>query len=263
MPYVYCDGGKCVVTVGMGAYERHIGITDLETGGINQLTEGFTSEMHPFVSKQNNKKILYTAMGYARNQNGSVVEKGPCAVCCYDENTGELSELIESDEFDYIKPCDDKEGNLYYIRRKYEPSRKESNLFYDILMFPVRIIRAIGGFLSTFSMAFGGEPLRTGGRNPSKSRSADERELFIEGNFIKAQKKLSESSDEGIIPSDWTLIKNSGGEETVLKKGVMDYRITDDGDIVYSNGSAVRILYKDGKDEKLCKLKLANSITVF
>lgn len=31
-------------------------------------------------------------------------------------------------------------------------------------MFPVRIIKAIGGFLSVFSMAFGGEPLRTGGK---------------------------------------------------------------------------------------------------
>ena len=112
-----------------------------------------------------------------------------------------------------------------------------------------------------FSMAFGGEPLRTGGHNPAKSRTADERELFVEGNLIKAQ-RLSDNSDEGIIPSDWVLVKYSDGEETVLKKGVMDYHLTDNGDIIYSNGNAVRLLRKDGKDEKLCKLKLANSITV-
>ena len=263
LPYVYCDGDKCVVTAAMGSFERHIGIADLKTGGINQLTEGFTSENHPFISKQDSRKILYTAMGYARNQNGYVMEKSPCSICCYDESTGELSEIMENDEFDYIKPSDDKDGNLYYIKRKYAPTKQDSNLLYDIAMFPVRIIRAIGGFLSTFSMAFGGEPLRTGGRNPSKSRNADERELFIEGNIIKAQKKLSETSDEGIIPSDWVLVKNSGGIETVLKKGVMDYRITDEGDIVYSNGGAIRILHSDGKDERLCKINLANSITIF
>ena len=237
--------GKCVLTCAMGRYERHIGIVNMENGDVTQITEGFTSETHPFISRRDSSRILYTSMGYARNQSGAVAEKSPCSICCYDESTGSLDELIANDDFDYIKPSDDKEGNIYYIKRKYEPTKRESNLFMDILLFPVRIVRAIGGFLSVFSMAFGGEPLRTGGHNPAKSRTADERELFVEGNLIKAQ-KLSDNSDEGIIPSDWVLVKYSDGEETVLKKGVMDYHLTDDGDIIYSNGN----------------LKLANSITV-
>lgn len=253
---------KCVITAGYGNYERHIGIVDIDTGGINQITEGFTSETHPFISRIDSSRIYYTAMGYARNQNGFVTEKSPCSICCYNESTGELSEIIADNEYDYIRPCDDKDGNLYYIKRKYEPTRKNSNLLTDIALFPVRIIRAIGGFLSVFSMAFGGEPLRTGGNNPSKSRNADEREIFVEGNLIKAQKKLEENSEEGIIPSGWELIKNTDGNETVLRRGVMDYRITEDGEIIYSNGSAVRILRKSGKDEKLCKLSLASSITI-
>lgn len=259
---IYSDGEKCVLTVGLGFYERHIGIVNLKNGEINQITEGFTSETHPFISKKDSRKIFYTAMGYARDGGGNVVEKSPCSICCYDEGTGELSELVSDDEFDYIKPSDDSEGNLYYIKRQYECYKKESNLFYDILMFPVRIIKAIGGFLSVFSMAFGGEPLRTGGRNPAKNKSKDERELFVEGNLIRASRKQEQTGDEGIIPSGWELIKRSGGTETVLKRGVMDYRITDDGDIVYSNGTALRILKKDGKDEKLCKLSLANTITL-
>lgn len=48
----------------------------------------------------------------------------------------------------------------------------------------------------------------------------------------------------------------------MLKKGVMDYHITDEGEIVYSDGAFVRIIRADGKTEKLCKIKLANSITV-
>ena len=254
-------GHKCVLTCAMGRYERHIGIVNMENGDVSQITEGFTSETHPFISRQDNNKILYTSMGYARNQSGLVVEKSPCSICCYNESTGSLDELIANDDFDYIKPSDDIDGNTYYIKRKYEPTKRESNLFMDILLFPVRIVRAIGGFLSVFSMAFGGEPLRTGGHNPARSRTADERELFVEGNLIKAQ-KISENSDEGIIPSDWVLVKYSNGVETVLKKGVMDYYLTNNGDIIYSNGNSVRVLHKDGKDEKLCKLKLANCITV-
>ena len=118
-----------------------------------------------------------------------------------------------------IKPQDDADGNIYYIRRKYVPTKQKSNLAMDILMFPVRIIKAIGGFLSVFSMAFGGEPLRTGGKNPAKSKTADEREAFIEGNLIKAEKQLSGDADDGIIPSDWELVKrDKNGNITVLKK---------------------------------------------
>ena len=132
----------------------------------------------------------------------------------------------------------------------------------DILMFPVRIIKAIGGFLSVFSMAFGGEPLRTGGKNPAKSKTADEREAFIEGNMIKAEKQLSGDADDGIIPSDWELVKrDKSGNITVLKKRIMDYRLLSDGDILYSNGSRIGMLSGD-KNTVVCKIKYANSITV-
>lgn len=259
---ICADSGKCVIVAGLGNYERHIGIVDIETGGVNQVTEGFTSETHPFISRTDSNKIYYTAMGYARDNVGNVVEKSPCSICCYDEGTGELDDIISDDNFDYIKPSDDKDGNLYYIKREYQPTKKKSNLLMDILLFPVRIVKAIGGFLSVFSMAFGGEPLRTGGRNPSKTRNPDEREMFVEGNMIKAQRQLNEDSEEGIIPSGWELIRNENGKETVLKKGVMDYQITDEGEIVYSDGSFIRIIHKDGSTEKLCKIKLANSIAV-
>lgn len=259
---ICAEGDKCVIVAGLGNYERHIGIADINTGGVNQVTEGFTSETHPFISRTDSNKIYYTAMGYARDNVGNVVEKSPCSICCYNESTGELDDIISDDNFDYIKPSDDKEGNLYYIKREYQPTKKKSNLLMDILLFPVRIVKAIGGFLSVFSMAFGGEPLRTGGSNPSKTKNPDERELFVEGNMIKAQKQLSDDSEEGIIPSGWELIKNENGKETVLKKGVMDYHITDEGEIVYSDGAFVRIIRADGKTEKLCKIKLANSITV-
>lgn len=160
------------------------------------------------------------------------------------------------------KAADDADGNIYYIRRKYVPTKQKSNLAMDILMFPVRIIKAIGGFLSVFSMAFGGEPLRTGGKNPAKSKTADEREAFIEGNLIKAEKQLSGDADDGIIPSDWELVKrDKNGNITVLKKRIMDYKLLSDGNILYSNGS--RIGCCRAIRTPLCaRSNTANSITV-
>lgn len=255
--------GKCCFDAGEGGYERHIAWLNTQNGSADQLTEGFTSESSPWISRRDPDIIYYTAMGYAQNSSGAVVEKSPCAISSYNAGTGELSDIISDAGYDYIKPSDDADGNIYCIRRKYEPTRRSSNLAEDILLFPYRIIKAIIGFLSTFSMVFGGEPLRTGGKNPAKTRTADERDLFIEGNIVRA-KRIAESdrSDEGIIPSEWVLIKHSpDGSEEILAKGVMDYLLLDSGVILYSDGRFVKRL-SGGTAEKICRIDLANCISV-
>lgn len=255
--------GRCCFDAGEGAYERHIAWLDTNNGGIDQLTEGFTSESDPFISRRDPDIVYYTAMGFAQNSAGQVVERSPRSVSAYNAKTGELSDIVSDDNFDHIRPSDDADGNLYYIKRKYEPTRRKSNIGKDILLFPYRIIKAIGGFLSIFSAIYGGEPLRTGGANPAKSKTADERELFIEGNLVKAKRIAdSENSDEGIIPSEWALVKRApDGTETVLAKGVMDYTLLDSGVILYSDGRFVRKL-SGGNSEKVCRIDLASCISV-
>lgn len=257
--------GKYCIDAGEGAYERHIAMLDPHNGGVDQITEGFTSESCPFISRKDPTKIYYAAIGYAQNNAGYVQEKSASSICVYDSSDGSLTDVVSDPGHDYMKPADTADGTLYYIRRKYEPMRRKSNIGRDILMFPVRIIKAIGGFLSIFSMVYGGEPLRTGGGNPARSRMKDERELFVEGNLINA-KKISEAQangDEALIPSEWVLIKRApDGTETVIAKSVMDYTLLDDGTVIYSDGSSVRKLGPDGKSEKICKMKLANCITV-
>ena len=110
---------------------------------------------------------------------------------------------------------------------------------------------------------FGGEPLRSGGQNPAKSKTADERELFIEGNLIKAKRTAdSENSDEGVIPSEWELIRHgTDGSDTVLAHGIMDYVLLDSGIILYSDGRFVKRL-SGGKAEKICRIDFANYISV-
>ena len=259
------EDGKCCIDAGEGAFERHIAMLDMRSGSIDQITEGFTSESCPCISRQDPTKIYYAAVGYAQNNAGYVQEKSASAICMYDSQTGELTDIVSDKEYDYIKPSDTENGDLYYIRRKYEPMRQTTNIGKDILMFPVRIVKAIGGFLSIFSMIYGGEPLRTGGGNPARSKNKGERDLFVEGNLIKAKKisEAQENGDEAVIPSEWVLIRRTpDGSETVIAKSVMDYRLLPDGTIVYSDGTSVRIRHTDGSTEKACKLKLANCITV-
>ncbi|MBO6231354.1 MAG: hypothetical protein J6O50_12415 [Ruminiclostridium sp.] len=260
---VSCRNGKYCFDAGEGAYERHIAWLDPSNGGVDQLTEGFTDESCPFISRRDPDIVYYTAIGYAQNSTGAVVEKSPCSISMYNAKTGELTDVLSDEGYDYMKPSDDEQGNLYYIKRKYEPTRRKSNIGMDILMFPYRLVKAVGGFLSFFSMRYGGEPLRTGGNNPARSKTADERELFVEGNLIKAKRIAdADNSEEGIIPSEWALIKRSpSGEETVLAKGVMDYLLLDSGVILYSDGRFVKRL-SGGTSEKVCRIDLANCISV-
>ena len=255
--------GKCCFDAGEGAYERHIAWLSTGNGGVDQLTEGFTNESSPFISRRDPDIVYYTAMGFAQNSYGQVMERSPRTISMYSAKTRELTDVVADNDFDHIYPSDDMDGNLYYIRRKYEPTRRKSNIGKDILMFPVRIVKAIGGFLSIFSMRYGGEPLRTGGSNPAKNKVADEREVFIEGNLVKAKRiSDSERSEEGIIPPEWTLIKRSpDGGETVLAKGVMDYLLLDSGVILYSDGRFVKRL-SGGKTETVCRIDLAHCIAV-
>ena len=255
--------GKYIFDGGEGGYERHIGWLSTANGGTDQITEGFTSESCPFISRHDPDTVYYTAMGYAQNSSGAVVEKSPCSIAAYSAKDGSLTDILSDPAYDYIKASDDADGNIYCIRRRYRPTRRKSNAGMDILLFPYRIIKATFGFLSTFSMLFGGEPLRSGGQNPAKSKTADERELFIEGNLIKAKRIAdSENSDEGVIPSEWELIRHgTDGSDTVLAHGVMDYVLLDSGVILYSDGRFVKRL-SGGKAEKICRIDFANYISV-
>ena len=255
--------GKYIFDAGEGGYERHIGWLSTANGGTDQITEGFTSESCPFISRHDPDTVYYTAMGYAQNSSGAVVEKSPCSIAAYSAKDGSLTDILSDPAYDYIKASDDADGNIYCIRRRYRPTARKSNAGMDILLFPYRIIKATFGFLSTFSMLFGGEPLRSGGQNPAKSKTADERELFIEGNLIKAKRTAdSENSDEGVIPSEWELIRHgTDGSDTVLAHGVMDYVLLDSGVILYSDGRFVKRL-SGGKAEKICRIDFANYISV-
>jgi hypothetical protein len=99
-----------------------------------------------------------------------------------------------------------------------------------------------------------------------KMKQKSEQELFIDGNVINAERtyNLNKQKGEkfpGLIPHSWELIKidNYAKEQTCIKKGVLDYTICENGDILYSNGHA--IIRLSGEEEELVeKCKLANSI---
>ena len=258
--------GQCAASVGDGD-NRNLALFDLSSGNYEELTEGDSFEDFPSFSMKYNR-ILFSSAGLARYPNGDTVT-GPYSAMVFNLDKGEMEELISDVKFDFIRVREDADGNIYCIKRPHGGEKNE-NVLLDILLFPWRMIKAIFGVFNYFSVLFGGESLRSG-KDPQafanmKMKQKSERELFIDGNVINAEQtyKLNMQKGEkfpGLIPHSWELIKIDGytGERFCVKKGVLDFTICENGDILYSNGYAI-IRLSEKREELVEKCRLANNI---
>lgn len=241
----------------------HIAIYDPETG-CSELTEGDSVETAPSWSDSDSGELLCTSKGIAVSDRD--MHYSPGAVLSINMKFGTMDEIYSDKKSDIISPRRDSDGNLWFIRQPYKQENKKTSLWKDILLFPVRIIKAIGGFLNAFSVIFGGEPLRDGGkRSDVKSRQKSEKELFFEGRLIEAGKNQRENSAKGdknpsIFPRSRELVKVSpDGEETVVRCGVQDYLLLENGGLAVSDGQSVIYIGNDG-EKILAKAVLAHSL---
>ena len=92
-------------------------------------------------------------------------------------------------------------------------------------------------------------------------------EIFIEGNLINANKEYKNNLKHkdkfaGYAPRSWKLVRiDRNGNKTVLATSVIDYTISCDGSIVYTNGKHVLII-KDGKTEKIADTSMCTQVAV-
>ncbi len=250
----------------------HIGLYRLPASYCTEITDGDSCESHPNWSPDG-RTLYFSTAGIAR-QNGRVAAFSPRSVMAYSVNSERMETILENEQFDYLAPKEDAQGNLWYIRQPYKQSEEDDRnslggVLKDVLLFPVRIVKGIFGFLNAFTTLFGGEPLRSGGKKTDvKSKQKSDKELFFEGNLIKAEKNRKENARSGeefpgILPRSRVLVKRlSDGTEEVIAKGVLDYTLCKDGSAVYSNGS--HILHKTGSEKpaELAKAKLAVHLQV-
>jgi len=262
-------GDKCAASMG-DLNERHISVFNLNSSDYKTLTDGDVLEDYPSYSPDG-KKLFYSCAGLAISPQGFVLDTAPFGINCYYEHSNSIEAIFFTEDHDCILPKEDANGNLYFIKRPYKGTEQDKSLFFDLLLFPVRIIRTIFGLLNFFSIAFGGESLRSGRNTASdiRSKQKNKQELFFEGNMINAEQALKKNRKSGekfpgIIPSAWELVcLDKSGRLKTVKKGVMDYALCDNGDILYSNGHAI-IRSGAGKSEELVeKCHLASNITPF
>ena len=276
----YCDfdimNDRMVLTSAF-AGESHIGVLKMGSTDCRMYTEGSTWDSQPVWSMTEDDIVYFCSSGLPENNTSERPERpmdmqqmavrmftsapqpkkrGPTAICRLDIAHGELTEFIEDEKYDHIRPQSLPNGSLCYIRRPYETESAPQTLgcLGDLFMLPVRLLSALFGFLNVFSAKYSGKTLSKtyGAKNP------DEQKLFIDGNLINAEAELranrtSGDKNPGIIPRSWELrCRLPNGDDRLIKKGVAAYHIdTTTGDIIISNGSAIIKIARDGSEEKL------------
>lgn len=250
----------------------HIATADLSSRpNVRVITEGDSVDTNPSWDKSNSDILYYESAGISNDEKPDEkaaqfmtpmqimqymnysYKLGPSAIVRINFKTGDLDYILESNDISYIKPATDREGNLYYIEKPYDPDRKSgSGCLKDILLFPVRLFRAIFGFFNFFSIKYSGSALSNNG---TKAKSKDQQKLFIDGNLIDAERALKENANDenpGIIPRSFKLCRRTpDGKTDVLKCGVIAYTVCSDGTIVCSNGKHIIKLSPDGREERI------------
>lgn len=244
----------------------HLSIFDMK-GNFEDITDGDSIESQPCWSADDDRIFCSTA-GIARNQYGAPAAYSPRSIMAVDLNAGSMEELFADEKYDFLRPSNDSSGNFYYIRQPYKVPEEKNPLWKDVLLFPVRIIKALLGFLNAFSVLFGGESLRSGRKQGDvKTKEKSDRELFFEGRLLEAEKNEKENTakgekNPGIFPLSRVLVRIApDGTETVLKRGVMDYAVLPDGSIICSNGRSL-LHITDSGEELIAKAKMAQNICV-
>jgi hypothetical protein len=235
---------------------------------LQQITEGDSVDESPSWIRGEGRRLVYQSAGVARNAQGYAMGVGSFAVQQLDLDNGNLSTLLEETKNDLMSPRMTEEGVLYFIRRPYETlGRKPASplgIITDILLFPLRLLRAFFYFFNFLSLTFARKPLTTS--SGPRVEGDDEKTLILRGRVIDAEKALREGAQAeapSLVPPSWELVRRqASGEEQVLAQSVVAYDLDGEGGVVYTNGTAAYQLDCNGQSRLLFKAKLLEDLIV-
>ncbi|HVU17350.1 MAG TPA: hypothetical protein VHD32_10510 [Candidatus Didemnitutus sp.] len=209
------------------------------------LTAGDGHDSNPSHDSANPAVIYFQSSGVGRDERGQVAALGPAAIHRLDSASGEMTTVMEDENWDFLLPKSDRAGALYYIRRPYRSGQTVSlgRSFKAFLTVPFTLASAAFGFLDAFSRMFGKKSLRPagGGSDLPHQRS---RFATFHDTTVELEKVLEQRDRKGdaaqLVPATWELIRrDASGDESVLAQHVVAFDLAPDGAVVYSDGLRV------------------------
>lgn len=260
------------VSASEGHLEKHLALCGEVKANFRFVTEGDSVDITPSFSLRDNRVIYFSTAGFYidRSSRRGGVHYSAYSISRYDMRTDDIDEVTADEKYDFLLPREDRDGVLHCIRRPRKLQEEKGPTLLDVLLMPVRLLRAIFGWLNFFTQRYTGESLlKKGGstNNPAKDRDQSDEDFFIEGNLVHAGQAQRENALKGekypgTAPASWELVRlGAAGAVTVLKKGVLDYSFDAQGGILYSNGKYILRIDPEGDEEVICEAKVARSPT--
>lgn len=248
---MHVQGERVALALDTPQGECHIALMTAGKSRYDVLTLGDTQDTAPFLCADG-KRLLYASAGFARNEAGVIIAKGPGALLEMDLTTGGLQELFADDAADYLRPKEGPDGLMYFIRRPYEQPRGKRLTLVDR-------VKNVGAFFKGVGKLFQfiGDPEGAAKRTPRVAGQSEEaaQKRMLEGVLVdvtRAKDAHTEDDEHGCVPETWVLMRREkDGSLSEVIKGVADYGF--DGDaLVYSDGRRI-IRLQDGKKTVLHK----------
>lgn len=239
----------------------NIGVKTHGQGGFKELTEGDSFDTAPRWMPGEGTKIVFQSAGIGRNFRGQFAKLGPFSIQELDAERGDMTTVLEDRQFDYLAPLVLPDGRMFYIRRPYAAHERLNPLtvLKDIVLFPFRLLYAIFQFLNFFSALFTGRKLTSAG---PKGQDLHLKQMMIWGNLVRADAK-ADKQEEGadLVPKSWELCcRSASGETKTLAAGVLAYDADAEGNIIYTNGSAISVLQADGRKQSVLRERMVQQV---
>lgn len=255
---MHVQGGQVVIALDSALGERHIAMMQGDAPRYEMLTQGDTQDSAPFLCADG-RTLYYASSGWARNENGMPLAKGPSALLRLDLRSGDLDEIAAADDADYLRPKTSPDGTLYVIRKPYKAEGPKRPGLIDKAKNIGAAVKGLGKLLQ-----FMGDPEGAAKRTPRVAGQSAEaaQKRMLEGVMLEiAAPKGSAEDDAGCIPADWLLMRQTvDGHFEEVCKGVADYDF--DGDaLIYTDGRRI-IRLENGKKTVLHKAVFIPRIVV-
>jgi len=262
------EKGTLAVSLAKGDGSANLAFSDDEGRHWNHVTGGDSVDQAPAWVPGSERKIVFQSAGVGRTPQGQRLAIGPYAIESLDlDGDGRFETLLEDKDRDLLLPQMNKQGDLLFLRRPYKQEGHTTLSFtqflWDVLLLPFRVVLTILHIINFFSLMFSGQPLATAfgaqRRGPKQNQF-----LMLWGHMVDTKAAIAKAPKDqpgALVPKEWQLVRRgTSGEETVLAESVLAYDLAAGGEIVFTNGSAVFTLAKDGRREKLCDDSLIEAI---
>jgi hypothetical protein len=222
-----------------------------------QVTEGDSLDLAPKWIPGFRRAIVFQSAGIGRDGAGYIIEQKHSTIEQLDVDRQEVITLASDPNYDLLSPQMTADGTLYYIRRPYRSLRqrvKFSQLVKEAVLMPARLLAAVMQWLNFFTHRHTGAsllPVSQQSPIPSQQISFLGRLVDV-GVEMQRNRRFGDPDSPALVPRSWELIEQFPHREPkVIAQGVVAFDVGLDGQLVYSNGSAVYGVLPGGVAERL------------